>query len=452
MNTSTLRRLSARTQRRSPRIITLLPFPFLLATLLSVLASAQGAAEDDQALARAFFTSPIKNIHDRHIEDLGLVIWGAKPLDFTTQALQGLTRHVPGSEKPAPGSIPNPALIPVRDGHPEIRLDHLTIVARLQNSLDVDESKAQAATYQWISDAKAGDFWNVDAAAILDWYFPVGAGFFSYNTQKMAAHLRTGVAWERVTAGSAVTSVDLREAFLGIGFRLKPFNAAERQNFQHQSEFQLGLNYKENAITNDSQWSVDLNVQPVFRILPPLLKDKLPFAIGEHWLIHKSDRAEARAKASAGADTTQPAAIADTSTIPSTKAPPPLKTSKTTSTSSPTSPSSPSSATSPKAAAKSIPATTRWTGAAASASAFFTTPSASPISSPASPPWSRPTAASSFRKPVPSSAPSMSCPSSSAPATAKADAPPPTSMKTASSSPSARSFSASWTCSRKDCH
>ncbi|WP_395744491.1 hypothetical protein [Prosthecobacter sp.] len=291
---------------------------FAVTILLLTAASPRSSRAEDspaarEALSRSFFTNPVGNLQDRHIEDLGLVIWGAKPIDLLEQSLQGLTRHVPGSEKPAQGSIPNPALVPVSPmGHPEFTLNNLTIVARLQNSLDVDESKAQAATYQWIRDAQMGSYWNVDAAAIVDWYFPVGAGFFAYNTQKMAAHLRTGVAWERVTAGSAVTSVDLREAFLGVGFRLKPFSAQERQNFQHQSEFQIGLNYKENAVTNDSQWSFDLNVQPVFRFLPPLLKDQLPFAIGEHWLIHKSDRL-------AASDTTAPAAVAGTSDNPANK-------------------------------------------------------------------------------------------------------------------------------------
>ncbi|MCX6848012.1 MAG: hypothetical protein NTY98_03745 [Verrucomicrobia bacterium] len=42
---------------------------------------------------------------------------------------------------------------------------------------------------------------------------------------------------------------------------------------------------------------MDLNVQPVFRFLPQFFKDKLPLAIGEHWLLQKSDRATATAAA-----------------------------------------------------------------------------------------------------------------------------------------------------------
>lgn len=292
MNTALTQLFPALTGLRRSATLGLL----ILTALLPSLASAQSAPAADAAIMRSEEGFTKGYFHNRHLEGVGLIIWDEKAVSGRSSVF-GLTRQVPNAEKSAPGSIPSPILKSQRqDG----TLDGLVVIARMQNSLDVDESKAQAATYQWIRDAQAGSFWNVDAAAIVDWYLPVkpSLNWIAYRPQQFAAHLRTGIAWERITAGSAASSVDLREAFVGIGFHLKPLNPENLKNFQHQSKFQIGFSYKDNAITNDSQWGVDLNVQPVFRFLPQFFKDKLPFAIGEHWLLHKSDR-DAAANAAA---------------------------------------------------------------------------------------------------------------------------------------------------------
>lgn len=292
MNTALTRLFPALTRLRLSA-----SFLLVLTTLLPSIASAQDPRAADAAIVRSEEGFTSRYFHNRHLEGVGLIIWDEKAVSGRSSVF-GLTRKVPNAEKSALGSIPSPILKSLRqDG----TLDGLVVIARMQNSLDVDESKAQAATYQWIRDAQTGSFWNVDAAAIVDWYLPVkpSLNLIAYRPQQFAAHLRTGVAWERITAGSAATSVDLREAFVGIGFHLKPLNPENLKNFQHQSKFQIGLSYKDNAITNDSQWGVDLNVQPVFRFLPQFFQDKLPFAIGEHWLLHKSDRAAATAATTA---------------------------------------------------------------------------------------------------------------------------------------------------------
>ncbi len=292
MNTALTRLFPALTRLRLSASVLL-----VLTTLMPSIASAQDPRAADAAIVRSEEGFTSSYFHNRHLEGVGLIIWDEKAVSGRSSVF-GLTRKVPNAEKSALGSIPSPILKSLRqDG----TLDGLVVIARMQNSLDVDESKAQAATYQWIRDAQTGSFWNVDAAAMVDWYLPVkpSLNLIAYRPQQFAAHLRTGVAWERITAGSAATSVDLREAFVGIGFHLKPLNPENLKNFQHQSKFQIGFSYKDNAITNDSQWGVDLNVQPVFRFLPQFFQDKLPFAIGEHWLLHKSDRAAATAATTA---------------------------------------------------------------------------------------------------------------------------------------------------------
>ncbi|OYW72050.1 MAG: hypothetical protein B7Z37_25995 [Verrucomicrobia bacterium 12-59-8] len=262
----------------------------LITSALSVLAPssawAQGADAANAAISRSLWSNPKAFFYDRHIEGIGLVLVDTQA-DAAASPLLGLVRGGIQPLKFRQGYVPNPVLKSTRmqdDG-----LDRFVLVARLQNSLDLDESKAQAATYQWIRDAQAGTFWNVDAAAILDWYFPVGGltNLIAYRPDKFAAHLRTGVAWERITSGPAATSVDLREAFVGIGFR-RHFDYKDKTQ---QSEFQIGLSYKDNAITNDSQWAVNLNVQPVFKFLPWIFKTN-PFVVGDHYILSKSDRTD----------------------------------------------------------------------------------------------------------------------------------------------------------------
>jgi hypothetical protein len=253
--------------------------------LLPAVTHAQTSAVEDATLSRSLRDSPAAYFYDHHIEGVGLVLVGSKA--NTETALLGRVRGNLDDKKFSDGTVPNP-LLKSKTLY-EGGLDRFVLVARLQNGLDVDESKAQAATYQWIRDAQAGTFWNVDAAVILDWYFPAGglANIFAYRPESLAAHLRTGFAWERSTTGSDSTSVDLREVFVGVGLR-RTFNINDPKQ---QSEFQIGLSFKENAITNDNQWSVNLNVQPVFTFLPwiPWFKNK-NYVIGEHWILSKSDR------------------------------------------------------------------------------------------------------------------------------------------------------------------
>lgn len=300
---STSRSQRARTLRVALRSALL---PLLLLLLTAVLPCPVRAQNADPANATiaASDKSWVQKVFRRHIEGLGFILWGQDTP--TGQALIGQVRGTGAKSRldaranPKEKSVPDPVLkLPGLDG-----LRDFVLILRMQNSLDVDESKAQAATYQWISDAQAGDYWNLDAAAILDWYFPLDtenrdrlANFFAYRPEKRAAHLRTGFAWERITTGGgAAAAVDLREVFVGIGYRrlLNQGKADKPEPDKEQSEFQIGLNYKDNAVTNDSQWSVDLNVQPVFKLFHGIpffekFEKYLPGAIGEHWAFGRQD-------------------------------------------------------------------------------------------------------------------------------------------------------------------
>lgn len=220
----------------------------------------------------------------RHIEGVGLVVFGDPRTwnDSEARVGSGLIGDLRFTEAAHPELL-KPVLKALRgssDGHLG-KLREFTMLARLQNNLDVDESEAQSATYQWVSDGTLGDFWNLDAALLLDLYFPEQMGFMAYDAEKRAVHLRLGYSWDRVASGAASLQTDVREAFFGFSFfPASAMGKATQMRMLQQTPTQFGLSYREDALAGDTQWSVDFNMQP--RVdLGYLFGDNPGFIIGE---------------------------------------------------------------------------------------------------------------------------------------------------------------------------
>ena len=207
-----------------------------------------------------------ERIMQRHIEGVGLVIYGCRdehgqarfvgrPRGLTedhdkTLLVTRLTDPVLDLAQPRPGRLE------------DCTLDSNAFILRVQNNLDVDEAKVQSATFSWVDDAAMGEFWNVDAAVILDVYLMKNPlHLLEYNARGNAVHLRTGFSWDRVTAGGEGAETDVREAFFGLSFYAQDERKESIKGLQ-QSPMQIGVAYREDAIARTSQWSVDFNYQP----------------------------------------------------------------------------------------------------------------------------------------------------------------------------------------------
>lgn len=217
------------------------------------------AQETEVSSAESFWDAPVISVHRRHLEGIGLVLWGmdnlvGRPRDTSAEVSAGL--------------LFRPLLMGAGG------IDEITRgvgVLRLQDGLDVTVAEPQAATYQWIDDADIGDYWNLDAAAILDVYMPTKGLLFAYNPKRYGFHFRAGASWERSTLQAA--EVDQRELFLGASFQPGTFESLGRAQ---TSDVQIGFLYQEDAVLDAHQWTLSLNLQPTF----PLLPDR-KFVIGQ---------------------------------------------------------------------------------------------------------------------------------------------------------------------------
>lgn len=216
----------------------------------------QSQAQDETTTAShlapsSFWEAPVMSVHRRHLEGIGLVLWGmdnliGKPRDSDSKVDSGLLFR------------------PLLKGAGGI--DEITRgvgVLRLQDGLDVTIAEPQAATYQWIDDANIGNFWNLDAAAILDVYLPTQGLLFPYDPKNYGFHLRAGASWERSTLQDS--EVDQREFFLGASFQPGNFESLGRAQ---TTDLQIGFLYQEDAILDAHQWTLSLNIQPTFPLLP----------------------------------------------------------------------------------------------------------------------------------------------------------------------------------------
>lgn len=235
-----------------------------IALLISVLASPLHA--EDLPIQEGHPWNLDSYFFSRHIDGIGLVVFGDPRSwsDSEAKAGTGLIGDLRFAEAAHPELL-RPVLKALRgkgDGQ-QGKLSEFTLLARLQNNLDVDESEAQSATYQWVSDGTLGDFWNLDAALLLDLYFPEQMGFMAYDAEKRAVHLRLGYSWDRVASGAALLQTDVREAFFGFSFfPASAMGKATQMRMLQQSPTQFGLSYREDALAGDTQWSVDFNMQP----------------------------------------------------------------------------------------------------------------------------------------------------------------------------------------------
>lgn len=202
----------------------------------------------------------------RHIEGVGLVVYGCR--DETGQPRfigrpRGLSEtHENTLRLTRLSDVVLDLVTPRSERLEECVLQRNAVILRVQNNLDVNESKVQSATFSWVDDAALGEFWNLDAAVIMDFYLMKNRlHLFEYNPRGNAVHFRAGFSWDRITAGGEGAETDVREAFVGLSFFPQDERPGSIKGLQ-QSPMQVGLTYKEDAITGTDQWSIDLNYQP----------------------------------------------------------------------------------------------------------------------------------------------------------------------------------------------
>jgi hypothetical protein len=201
----------------------------------------------------------METIHHRHLEGVGLVLWGMDELTASPREL---------SEDVRAGPLFRPLL------KTQQKIDAYTNgvgVLRVQDGLDVTLAEPQAATYQWVDDKQLGNYWNLDAAALLDIYFPNFGRFLGYDPERWGFHLRLGAAWERNTLTEQET--DRREFFAGVAFQPGIFDQIGRSQI---TDMQFGLLYRDDVVADASQWVLTLNIQPTF----PLIRQRR-FVLGQ---------------------------------------------------------------------------------------------------------------------------------------------------------------------------